>query len=179
MGLKELAELSASVLVSLGGSGAILLGLSNWFGKLWAERLMEKERARYQLALEGFKAQLDRESDLKGQTLREKLALYKDVIPPIVDLITLTLDTPQRNSKDAILEFERKRLATTALLGMFAPLPVFEAYNVVIDYLFDCLDGKGIYNFSKFRVLSFEMLSAIRQDIGISEERLIYKGPRQ
>jgi hypothetical protein len=80
MHLTELAEIVASVLVSLGGGGAIVLGLSNWLGKIWAERLMEKEKARYQKELENFKAQLNRENDRTGQTLREKLALYKDAM---------------------------------------------------------------------------------------------------
>jgi hypothetical protein len=35
-----------TVLYSVGDGGLIVLGLSNWFGKVWAERLMEKETPR-------------------------------------------------------------------------------------------------------------------------------------
>jgi hypothetical protein len=179
MHLTELAEIVVSVLVSLGGGGAIVLGLSNWLGKIWAERLMEKEKARYQKELENFKAQLNRENDRTGQTLREKLALYKDTITPIVNFImALSNATPDGNMAILLIKFEKERLATTALLGMFAPLPVFEAYNEIIDYLFDCLEGKRIYEFAEFRRLSFRMLSEIRRDIGVSGDELVYRGPR-
>lgn len=176
MHLTELAEIVASVLVSLGGGGAIVLGLSNWLGKIWAERLMEKEKARYQKELENFKAQLNRENDRTGQTLREKLALYKDAIPPVVDFImALSNATPGVNVAMLLIEFEKERLATTALLGMFAPLPVFEAYNEIIDYLFDCLEGKRTNEFAEFRRLALRMLNEIRRDIGVSEEELVYR----
>jgi hypothetical protein len=74
-----------------------------------------------------------------------------------------------------LIEFEKERLATTALLGMFAPLPVFEAYNEIIDYLFDCLEGKRTNEFAEFRRLALRMLNEIRRDIGVSEEELVYR----
>lgn len=59
------------MLASLGISGAIILGLFNWLGKVWAEHLMEKEKSRSQKELEDFKARLSRDSDRAAQTLRE------------------------------------------------------------------------------------------------------------
>jgi hypothetical protein len=44
MNISDLAKIVVSVLVSLGGGGAIVVGLSSWLGKIWAERLMERER---------------------------------------------------------------------------------------------------------------------------------------
>jgi len=179
MHFTDLAEIVASVLVSLGGGGAIVLGLSNWLGKIWADRLMEKEKVRYQKELENFKAQLNRENDRTGQTLREKLALYKEAIPPLVDFIMPLFNaTPNDNMKMQLIEFEKQRLATTALLGMFAPVPVFEAYNEIIDYLFDCLEGKQELDFAEFRRLAFKMLSEIRKDIGVFGDELVYRGHR-
>jgi hypothetical protein len=68
------------------------------------------------------------------------------------------------------IEFEKKRLATSAMLGMFAARPVFEAYNALIDYVFDCLEKKGTFLFPEFRVLAFKVMSEIRQDVGSPEE---------
>ena len=177
--LTELAEIAASVLVSLGGGGTIVLGLSNWLGRVWAERLMEKEKARYEKELENFKAELTRENDRTGQRLREKLALYKDAITPVVSFI-LALSNPPLGGNVAMLlvDFEKERLATTALLGMFAPLPVFEAYNEIIDYLFDCRERKRVYEFAEFRRLAFKMLSEIRRDVGVAGDELVYRGHR-
>jgi hypothetical protein len=177
MNLTELAEIVASVLVSLGGGGAIVLALSSCLGKVWAEHLMEKEKARYQKELENFKAQLNRENDRTGQTLREKLALYKEAIPPVVDFI-MELSNATPDGKMSLIKFEKERLATTALLGMFAPLPVFDAYNEIIDYLFDCIEGKQTFEFVTFRRLPLRMLSEIRRDIGVSVDELAYRGHR-
>jgi hypothetical protein len=38
----ELSAIVAAILVSLGGSGAIILGLSKWIGKILADRHVEK-----------------------------------------------------------------------------------------------------------------------------------------
>jgi len=178
MQLTDLAKIVVSVLVSLGGGGAIVLGLSSWLGKVWAERLMEKEKAHYQKELEDFKAQLNRDSDRTAQTLREKLSLYKEAIPPLVDLIARYQLIPADVTPTLLNEFEKKRLATSAMLGMFAALPVFEAYNALIDYIFDCLEAKRTFLFPEFRALSFKVLSEIRQDVGISGDELVYRGNR-
>jgi hypothetical protein len=200
MDLTELAKIVFAVLGALGGGGAIVVALYSWLGKLWAERLMEKEKAlyqkdlehfkaqlnremeeekaRYQKDLEHFKAQLNRESDRTGQTLREKLSLYKEAIAPIVDIITQYEQTPTELKSSLVAGFEKKRLATSALLGMFAAMPVFEAYNALIDYLFDCVEGKRPFLFTEFRAFAFKLLSEIRRDVGISEDELVYRGPR-
>lgn len=178
MRLSELAEIVVSVLLSLRGGGAIVLGLSNWLGKVWAERLMEREKSRYQKELEDFKAKLGRDSDRTAQTLREKLTLYKEAIPPVVDLITRYQLDQTTMTPALMMEFEKQRIATSAMLGMFAALPVFEAYNELIDDVFDCLEAKRGFQFSEFRVLGFKVLSEIRRDVGISGDELVYRGPR-
>jgi len=89
--------------------------------------------------------------------------------------MALSNATPGVNVAMLLIEFEKERLATTALLGMFAPLPVFEAYNEIIDYLFDCLEGKRTNEFAEFRRLALRMLNEIRRDIGVSEEELVYR----
>jgi hypothetical protein len=56
MRFAELVEIVLSVLAALGGGAAIVGAFSNWLGRVWADRLMEKERARYQRELEEIKA---------------------------------------------------------------------------------------------------------------------------
>jgi hypothetical protein len=177
MQLTELFEISAAVLASLGGGGVIVLAFSSWLGKVWAARLMEKEKAHYQKELEDFKAQLSREGERNAQTLREKLALYKEGIQPVVELVLRSQVDRASVTPTVLAEFERRRLADSAMLGMFAAPQVFEAYNALIDYVFDCLEGKRTFLFPDFRAFIFKLLSEIRQDVGISGE-LNYGGPR-
>ena len=44
-------------------------------------------------------------------------------------------------TREQLESFEKRRIETTVMLGMFAPIPVFDAYNTLLDYLFDCCDG--------------------------------------
>src|ERR1019366_6845412 len=47
MNLKEIAEVGAAIITGLGGGGAIVFGLSNYLGKIWADRGLEKQRHEY------------------------------------------------------------------------------------------------------------------------------------
>jgi hypothetical protein len=59
MTLKDVAETCLAIVASLGGGGAIVLGLSKFIGKTWAERTLDKQRQEYtKLNLE-FTNQLD------------------------------------------------------------------------------------------------------------------------
>jgi hypothetical protein len=44
---KDAFEVAGSVILSLGGGGAIVLGLSGYLGKVWADRGLEKQRQEY------------------------------------------------------------------------------------------------------------------------------------
>ena len=57
---EEAWETASAVLVSLGGGAAIVLAMSTWLGKVWANRLLAKDRARYSKELEGIKADFDK-----------------------------------------------------------------------------------------------------------------------
>lgn len=74
--------------------------------------------------------------------------------------------------------FERNRLNTTALLAMFAPAAVFDEYNRIIDYIYNCAEGKDTWSFAAFRDRALKFLSLIRADIGLYNDSLSYNGPR-
>lgn len=63
----EFVTVIAGGIVSLGGGGAIVLGLSNYFGQLLAKRYEEKIKAQYQNEVNEYQAQLD---VIKQTTLR-------------------------------------------------------------------------------------------------------------
>ena len=53
-------KIVAGILASLGGGGLIVLALSGWLGKVWAARILERDRLHYTTELERFKTELDR-----------------------------------------------------------------------------------------------------------------------
>jgi hypothetical protein len=60
MSLQDAVELGASMLVSLGGGGAIVFGLSSYLGKRWADSALEKEKNEYTKMLQAAKGELDK-----------------------------------------------------------------------------------------------------------------------
>lgn len=58
MNLHDLTTIAAMVVLSLGGGGAIILGLANWIGKILANRYVEKLKQEIQQELERHKTRL-------------------------------------------------------------------------------------------------------------------------
>ncbi|HCM1039124.1 TPA: hypothetical protein N2810_004642 [Vibrio parahaemolyticus] len=56
--MDEYIKIGATIIAALGGSGAIILGLSNYLGKIWANRLMVKEKAGHDRELEKLRTEL-------------------------------------------------------------------------------------------------------------------------
>jgi hypothetical protein len=64
MSLSEIWQTSFAILTSLGGGGAIVIGLSSWLGKVWASRILEQDRKKYTIEIEELKARLQHEMQL-------------------------------------------------------------------------------------------------------------------
>ena len=47
-------ELAGAILFSVGSAGAILFALSSWLGKVWASRILERERNELSILKETF-----------------------------------------------------------------------------------------------------------------------------
>lgn len=57
MTFKDYLDLVGAVIFALGGGSAIVLAMSSWLGKLWADRIMENARSTHQKELESLKAE--------------------------------------------------------------------------------------------------------------------------
>jgi hypothetical protein len=67
--ISEIFSVAGAALLSLGGAGAVLLALSSWLGKVWASRILEREKAELSKSIEATKAELTRTIE------REKAAM--------------------------------------------------------------------------------------------------------
>lgn len=90
MNLTEVLQTGSAILISLGGAGAIIMALSSWLGKVWAARILEEDKNKYQVALEQLKSQyqLDVEKN-KSVFLRyseSQFNLYNSVWVALCDL---------------------------------------------------------------------------------------------
>lgn len=177
MNIEMIFEVAGAMLLSLGAGGALVLALSGWLGRVWAERLMVKETAKHNSDLEQLRSSLQVQTDQSVQIYKQKIDLYKEVGAPLVELLVKTQNTGLITVQD-MQEFEKCRLNTTALLAMFAPVNVFDEYNWMIDYIYNCAEGKEAWSFAEFRVRALKFLSLVRADIGLYNDTLIYNGSR-
>jgi hypothetical protein len=71
-------QIVAVLITSFGGAGIIILGFSNWLGKVWAKRLMQSDRARPEKKLEELRAELRSENDQQVRRLQTELEIFRD-----------------------------------------------------------------------------------------------------
>jgi hypothetical protein len=91
MDFESTINLFGAVIVTLGGSSAIVFGLSSWIGKIWATKLMEKDKSKYIKEIETLKNELQTKmtkmehfhkiSEQTYQSLfNAKIATYNDLL---------------------------------------------------------------------------------------------------
>jgi hypothetical protein len=100
----SIMNIATSIILAVGTSGAIILGLSNWLGKIWAERILNSDRTKHQKTIESFKSKLSSEveilkSDLSSDVERLKTELSLDVERLRIDL-ALKLEVSKRLSEN-------------------------------------------------------------------------------
>lgn len=63
MSIDEIFKISGAILGSVGGAGAIIFTLSSWLAKVWANRILEKDKLAYSSELEHIKKQLHADAE--------------------------------------------------------------------------------------------------------------------
>jgi hypothetical protein len=104
MTLEDTIKIAAAILTSLGGAGVIILGLSSWLGKVWANRLMEDDRAKHGRALEELRAVLNQRNQ---KLLEADRAKYNRELEELrADLVRMNEENINRLKSD--LEIQRR-----------------------------------------------------------------------
>jgi hypothetical protein len=200
MDIASLFGTAAAVITALGGGGAIVWSLSNYLGKIWANRLMESERHDHERALAQLRADLAAQNSRALEELRatlsldltkrlgahqDKVLLYRSAADLVVEIVVPLaaaqqgMKLPADKASEVVLNFERKRLQAYAYLAMFAPQTVMDKYDAVVDYLLDVLSNEKPYDFGTVRKLGIGMLNEIRVDLGIDPTQIEYRGERR
>jgi len=88
----DVIKIVAGVIAALGGGGAIVAGLSSWLGKVWADRLMAEETAKFRENLERLTKQLERKNYVSKVRFDAEFAMYRELIDKSIKMIEATLD---------------------------------------------------------------------------------------
>ena len=89
MPLTQILEISGAILSSIGGGTLILFAFSNWIGKVWADRLMEKEKAKHAADLEGLKANFLLDTEKYKTALKKSEFIFQKEYEAASTLIAL------------------------------------------------------------------------------------------
>ena len=89
MELTTVLEVAGAVLTALGGSAAIILGCSSWLGKVWANRLMEKEKAEYSRDLESLKNRLTQDTESYKIKLKKSEFIFEKEYEAVSEFVSL------------------------------------------------------------------------------------------
>jgi hypothetical protein len=199
MTFEDTIKIATAILFSLGGGGVIVLALSNWLGKVWAERVMVQERAKFERELTELRLKLERDNQENISKLRTELEIYRDtflkahsdklgtygfvcgvVSEFLADMNMVHLgQKPEGNVLD---RFNRGRLKAHGYLAMLAPQAVMDTYDALIDHIFFILEksppNKPYEDWKEIRRLTYALINAIRKDIGIDKSEVEYRGKR-
>ena len=105
----EILKILAAIIASLGGVSVIILGISNWLGKIWADRLLESYRTSQAQKLEEMRSELTKQNQLSLEAERAKYA--RDIEEFKAALSSAVNESSAENKARRDYEYEaRKRL---------------------------------------------------------------------
>lgn len=163
-------ELAGAILFSIGSAGVIIFALSSWLGKVWATRILDREKNDLSILKETF---------LKEHN--EKTSTYKtaiDVVATILaDLDKWSLgEISIEERKEAYHTFNQQRISVYGYLAMIAPQTVMDAQDALMDKILLITQEKEKYIWEEIRELALALLNEIRKDIAIDKSSISYNG---
>lgn len=87
--MKEVIEIGGAIIIAVGGAGGLIISLSNYFGKVLADRYIERTKTTFQKEINEYQSKLD---ILKQTTLRysdKQFEHYSKLWTTLVELRTL------------------------------------------------------------------------------------------
>lgn len=159
--IKIALEWLGAIVVSVGGTSAIVIALAKWFGDRLANKLLEKDKAKYKEELEGLKTKYQTELETKKTQLEKsktiflrysehQFNLYNDLWKSLCDLKHIGEELWERAEIQKVKDFS-KQLKTTKLTVEKSALLIED--NHYKD-LIKILDNFGKFEFGKMTLIS-------------------------
>ena len=194
----EYFKLAFAIISSIGGAGLIILGLSNWLGKIWAARLMEAEKQKYAKDLETFKSEISLNAQkeiekLKAdveifktkeiESFKDKINIYRQAMDTISEaLADLDLyrnkELDEEAKKKSFHKFNVSRLKNRAYMAMLSSPEIVQSFDTLIDEIISIYNSEKEYCWVTIRNISIPIIDTLRKDIAMSEGEIRYVGER-
>jgi hypothetical protein len=178
--IKSALEWFGAIVISVGGTGAIVIALAKWFGDRLANKLLEKDKAKYQEELEGLKTQYQKEIETKKTDLEKsktlflrysehQFNLYNELWKSLCDLRNIGEELWESAEIQKVKDFS-KQLKTTKLTVEKSALLIEDAHY---KDLIKILDNFGKFEFGKLKLISIRNRQAHElADFGINNQEI-------
>jgi hypothetical protein len=175
--IKLALEWLGAIVISVGGTSAIVIGLAKWFGDRLANKLLEKDKAKYQEELEGLKTKYQTELETKKTELEKSKSiflrysehqfnLYNELWKSLCDLKHIGEELWERAEIQKVKDFS-KQLKTTKLTVEKSALLIED--NHYKD-LINILENFGKFEFGKMTLISLRNRQAHElENYGVNE----------
>ncbi|MCH7373902.1 hypothetical protein MM182_00635 [Aeromonas sp. MR19] len=180
--MKDIFEISLAIIASLGGSALLLATFSSWLGNIWAKRMLQNERAKNESVLEELKKELD---VLKHKELTrhfDKLAIYKDVVHLISEILreleAVALLKQKNINPDIENSFSLCRNKAYGYISLVSTQEVMDKYNDMIDFFIPIMYEGQSTTWEEMRTKADTLLNEMRADLGIKDGQIVYRGSR-
>jgi len=174
-------KISTAILTSVGGASIIILGLSSWLGKVWANRILEKDRLKYNSELEKIKSNLEIESQkhqlVFSMYFEGQFKLYNDLWLALSELQTGVDNLWREASKTHLRSFikaiqkAKRQIRNSAILieqehydQIMSNLKAFEEYQIGKEKLI------RIYESNNDNVDAHQIDSLIQQNLSNKQQ---------
>jgi hypothetical protein len=162
-------EIAVTILGSVGGSVVVIGGLSNWLGRIWATRILEQDKKKYQQEIELLKKQYEVHFDgLKAVLLRyseNQFDIYRELWGSLCELKLTTDDLWIRATPDNVAKFSTQLNKSRFWLEKSSLFIEDEHYQRL----------KGVFDEFEQFLVGKENLVELRHTPNISDEELRYR----
>ena len=180
--MDEIFKLAAAIITSLGGAALILAAFSSWLGGIWAKRMLQNERAKHSETLEELKKELDLLKQKELTRHFDKLAIYKDVVHIVSELLRELEAVASSNQPSVSPEvkhsFALNRNKAYGYIALVSNQSVMDSYNDMIDFFIPVIYENESATWEDMRAKADSMLNAMRTDLEIQDGQVIYRGSR-
>jgi hypothetical protein len=159
--IKTALDWLGAITISVGGTSVIVIALSKWFGDRLANKLLEKDKAKYQKVLEELKTKFQEELEIKKIELEKTKALflryseyqfnlYNDLWKSLCDLKNIGEELWEKAETKKVKDFSTQLRTTKLTVEKSALLIEDDHYKELIRIL----DNFGKFEIGKLTLIS-------------------------
>lgn len=167
--MKGIFEVVSTVILSVGGAGAIIFALSNWLGKVWANRILENEKAEHNKEIEDYKSRLelelqkynylnDKATHISKKQYEKEFEFYMEIWESLTQLTQKTFNLfrffervpkdEEKNKEFKLEKYEEYRISYNNFVNLYKKYLPFYDKNIsekFIEFRDLCIEQGATY----------------------------------